>query len=143
MDIITKHFEELTVTELYEILKLRSAVFVVEQSCIYQDIDDTDKTSLHIFIKEENALKAYLRTFSRTDKQAQIGRVVSAERGKSYGLTVMKAGISAAKELLKKESVYIEAQVYAIPFYKRLGFKTTSDEFLEDGIPHIKMELAL
>lgn len=143
MHIITKHFEELTVTELYEILKLRSAVFVVEQSCIYQDIDDTDKTSLHIFIKEENTLKAYLRIFSRTDKQAQIGRVVSAERGKSYGLTVMKEGISAAKELLKKESVYIEAQVYAIPFYERLGFKITSDEFLEDGIPHIKMELAL
>ena len=143
MDTIIKLYKDLTIDELYEILKLRSIVFVVEQNCIYQDLDDIDKTSYHIFMKEKDKpeIKVYLRVFEKDKDTAQIGRVVTAQdkRRKGYASELIKKGIDIAKNELKKNKVYLEGQVYASKLYEKLGFKIISDEFLEDGIPHYKM----
>ena len=143
METIIKLYKDLTKDELYEILKLRSIVFVVEQNCIYQDLDDIDKTSYHIFMKEKDKpeIKVYLRVFEKDIDTAQIGRVVTAQdkRRKGYASELIKKGIEIAKNELKKNKVYLEGQVYASKLYEKLGFKIISDEFLEDGIPHYKM----
>ena len=143
METIIKLYKDLTIDELYEILKLRSIVFVVEQNCIYQDIDDIDKTSYHIFMKEKDKpeIKVYLRVFEKDKDTAQIGRVVTSEdkRRKGYASELIKKGIEIAKNEMKKNKVYLEGQVYASKLYEKLGFKIISDEFLEDGIPHYKM----
>ena len=141
---ICKNFDELTTRELYEILRARSAVFVVEQDCVYQDLDGIDYESTHIFMQKENGeITAYLRIFMKKGEEntAQIGRVLTTERGKGLGGEILREGITAAKEKLSVEEIYIEAQEYAIPFYSREGFEVTSDVFLEDGIPHVEMRL--
>ena len=143
METIIKLYKDLTIDELYEILKLRSIVFVVEQNCVYQDLDDLDKTSYHIFMKEKDKpeIKVYLRVFEKDKDTAQIGRVVTAQdkRRKGYASELIKKGIEIAKNEMKKNKVYLEGQVYAAKLYEKLGFKIISDEFLEDGIPHYKM----
>ena len=143
MDTIIKKFKELTIDELYEILKLRSEVFVVEQNCVYQDIDDIDKRSYHLFMKEKDKpeVKVYIRVFEKDKETSQIGRVVTAkdERRKGYASELIKKGIDISKNEMKKTQVYLEGQVYAAKLYEKLGFKIISDEFLEDGIPHYKM----
>ena len=143
METIIKLYKDLTIDELYEILKLRSIVFVVEQNCVYQDLDDLDKTSYHIFMKEKDKpeIKVYLRVFEKDKNTAQIGRVVTAQdkRRKGYASELIKKGIEIAKNEMKKNKVYLEGQVYASKLYEKLGFKIISDEFLEDGIPHYKM----
>ena len=146
MDIIIKKFDELTLNELYKIMQLRSQVFVVEQNCIYQDLDDIDKISYHLFIKGNNdMIKAYLRIFEKDKDTAQIGRVVTdeKERKKGYATKLMEKGIQLIKNEMKKNKVYLEGQVYCKDLYLKLGFEIISDEFLEDGIPHIKMELKI
>jgi ElaA protein len=143
MQIIIKTYNELTVDELYEILKLRSIVFVVEQNCVYQDIDDIDKRSYHIYMKEKDKpeIKVYLRVFEKDKDTAQIGRVVTEKdsRRKGYASQLIEKGIEISKNEMKKTKVYLEGQVYAAKLYEKLGFKIISDEFLEDGIPHYKM----
>ena len=142
MDIIIKKFDELTLNELYKIMQLRSQVFVVEQNCIYQDLDDIDKISYHLFIKGNNdMIKAYLRIFEKDKDIAQIGRVVTdeKERKKGYATKLMEKGIQLIKNEMKKNKVYLEGQVYCKDLYLKLGFEIISDEFLEDGIPHYKM----
>ena len=142
MDIIIKKFDELSLNELYNIMQLRSQVFVVEQNCIYQDLDDIDKISYHLFIKGNNdMIKAYLRIFEKDKDTAQIGRVVTEEkeRKKGYATKLMEKGIQLIKNEMKKNKVYLEGQVYCKDLYLKLGFEIISDEFLEDGIPHYKM----
>ena len=143
MQTIIKTYNELTVDELYEILKLRSIVFVVEQNCAYQDIDDIDKRSYHIYMKEKDKpeIKVYLRVFEKDKDTAQIGRVVTEKdsRRKGYASKLIEKGIEISKNEMKKTKVYLEGQVYAAQLYEKLGFKIISDEFLEDGIPHYKM----
>ena len=143
METIIKKYNELTVDELYEILKLRSIVFVVEQNCIYQDLDDIDKRSYHIYMKEKDKpeIKVYLRVFEKDKDTAQIGRVVTEKdsRRKGYASQLIEKGIEISKNEMKKTKVYLEGQVYAAKLYEKLGFKIISDEFLEDGIPHYKM----
>ena len=141
---ICKSFDELTTRELYEILRARAAVFVVEQDCVYQDLDKVDYESIHIFSqKESSEVTAYLRLFMKKDEKntAQMGRVLTTQRGKGLGGEILREGITAAKEKLNTEEIYIEAQEHAIPFYSREGFEVTSDVFLEDGIPHVEMRL--
>lgn len=141
---ICKSFDELTTRELYEILRARSAVFVVEQNCVYQDLDKIDYESIHIFAqKDSGEVTAYLRLFMKKDEDntTQMGRVLTTERGKGLGGEILREGIRAAKEKLSAGEIYIEAQEYAIPFYSREGFEVTSDVFLEDGIPHVEMRL--
>ena len=143
METIIKKYKELTIDELYEILKLRSEVFVVEQNCIYQDVDDIDKRSYHVFMKEKDKseIKVYIRVFEKDKDTSQIGRVVDAKdvRRKGYATELLKKGIEISKNEMKKTKVYLEGQVYVAKLYEKVGFKIISDEFLEDGIPHYKM----
>ena len=140
-EIIVKEFADLSTYELYEILKARVDVFVVEQTCPYPELDNIDQRAMHIYIKENGQIKAYARVFVREGSTIQIGRVLSVERKKYYGYEVMRKAIEVAKEYFKANKIYIEAQCYAIGFYEKFGFEVTSEPFLEDDIPHVKMEL--
>ena len=144
MKLICKKFEELTTRELYELLKVRSEIFVVEQNCIYQDMDDIDYKSIHVFYQNDNGrMIAYLRLFEKEDDSdtIQMGRVLTLEHGSGWGGKILHAGVDIAKKCMRAKKIYIEAQKYAAGFYEREGFEICSEEFLEDGIPHVKMEL--
>lgn len=143
MNLVSKYFTDLTIRELYEILKARSEVFVVEQNCVYQDIDGLDPTSLHVFFEDDGRITAYLRAFVKESVVVQMGRVLTMDRGCGLGGKLLKAGIEEIRARFHPVKIYIEAQSYAIGFYAREGFRVTSEEFLEDGIPHVKMELVL
>ena len=140
---VVKYFNELTTTELYEILKSRAEIFVVEQNCIYQDLDDKDYHSLHIFYESEGKVVAYLRAFIKDSVTniVQIGRVLTLTHGTGLGSKLLKESISIIQKEMNPSSIYIEAQCYAIGFYEKEGFVVSSDEFLEDGIPHVEMIL--
>ena len=140
---VSKFFDELTARELYEILKVRSEIFVVEQNCVYQDIDDIDYKSLHVFFDENGRVEAYLRVFRKDADTIQMGRVLTRKHGTGLGRLLLKEGISQIRNRWKPEKIYIEAQCYAAGFYEREGFEIRSDEFLEDGIPHVQMILRL
>ncbi|WP_407556523.1 GNAT family N-acetyltransferase [Winogradskyella sp. 4-2091] len=136
-------FNELSIYELYSLLQLRSEVFVVEQDCVYQDIDGKDQNALHVLGYKNKSLVAYTRIFKRGDyfKEASIGRVVvlENERKHSYGYDIMKASIDAIKMYYDTTEIKISAQVYLKRFYNNLEFKEIGEEYLEDGIPHIAM----
>lgn len=139
-----KRFDELTPWELYEILKLRIDVFVVEQHCPYPEADDKDQDALHVFLKDERGIQAYLRVMDRgaESEHVSIGRVVALNRGCGLGRQILSEGIAAAKRCFKAETIYLEAQAYAEGFYEKAGFHRISDPFDLDGIPHIKMLLS-
>ena len=143
LNIITKSFKELTIDELYAILQLRTEVFVVEQKCIFQDIDYKDQKALHIMGYKENELVAYTRLFKPGDyfEYASIGRVLvkAGERHLKYGYDIMKASINAIAEMYNENKIEISAQTYLKHFYNNLGFKQVGEDYLEDGIPHIGM----
>ncbi len=143
MEFIIKRFEELTLYELYEILKVRISVFVVEQECPYQEVDEKDKNAYHVFIKDNEVIKAYLRVLDKgiSFDEVSIGRVLTTERGIGLGDKILEKGIEVAKEKMNADKIRIEAQCYAKGFYERFGYEQVSDEFLEDGIPHIEMLL--
>ena len=143
MEFSAKTFEELSSLELYEILKARSQIFVVEQNCAYQDIDYLDSRSLHIFSMEDQKVTAYLRAYWKNRDVVQIGRVLTMKHGTGLGGKLLKAGISIVKEKMPCRKIYIEAQCYAEAFYQREGFQVISEPFLEDGIPQEKLELEL
>ncbi|SDS52153.1 ElaA protein [Polaribacter sp. KT25b] len=143
MNFIIKSFKEFTIDELYQILQLRSEVFVVEQDCVYQDIDFKDQKSLHVFGIKKDKIIAYTRIFKPGDyfDNASIGRVVVAadERTYGYGHDLMKASIKAIKDHFKVDKITISAQKYLKKFYESHQFIQVGEEYLEDGIPHIKM----
>ena len=143
IDIIIITFTELTTQQLYELLQLRSEVFVVEQDCVYQDIDGKDQNALHVLGYKNNTLVAYTRIFKPGDyfDEASIGRVVvkQSERQHKYGYDIMNASITAIKAYYNKTEIKISAQVYLKRFYNNLDFKEIGEEYLEDGIPHIAM----
>lgn len=145
MELESKYFEELTTIELYEILKARSKIFVVDQKCVYQDLDDIDYRSLHIFFKEGDNVLAYMRAFKKETEAGvvQAGRVLTIKHGIGMGGKLLKEGIMQIKEKMNPRQIYIEAQCYATGYYEREGFKICSDEFLEEGIPHVQMILDL
>ena len=143
MKCIVKTFDQLTPREVYEILRVRTAVFVVEQTCPYQEADGVDYEAFHVWLQDERGIRAYLRAFSRDETTAQMGRVMTLDRGKGLGMEVLKAGIRTVRERMNKERIYIEAQTYAVGFYMREGFVICSDEFFEDGIAHVAMKLML
>ncbi|MBE6894367.1 MAG: GNAT family N-acetyltransferase [Ruminococcaceae bacterium] len=144
MEFIVKNFEQLTTEEIYELLKLRCAVFVVEQNCAYQDVDGKDKEAIHVFAKaEDGSIKACLRFFEKDADRVHMGRVITAERGTGLGAKLMKAGIEAVKEKTDKKHIYLEAQSYAVGFYEKAGFTVIGEEFDEDGIPHKPMMCTL
>jgi len=143
MKISVKKFEELTINELHDLLQLRSEVFVVEQDCVYQDIDGKDRKALHILGFKEDKIVAYTRCFKPGYyfDEAAIGRVVVAvtERKYAYGHDIMKASKEAIKNRFETEAIKLSAQTYLIKFYQSHGFEPVGEEYLEDGIPHIAM----
>ena len=145
MELTVKHFDELTAAELFDIYKLRVAVFIVEQKCPYQEIDDADKQAYHVWLHDEEGIKAYLRVLPKGVKfdDASIGRVIAVKRRCGFGTRILKEGIKTAKEKLGADIITVEAQTYAKALYENVGFVRISDEFLEDGIPHIRMRLDL
>ncbi|MBQ3210227.1 MAG: GNAT family N-acetyltransferase [Oscillospiraceae bacterium] len=136
-----KSFHELSADELFEIYKLRVSVFVVEQSCAYQEVDDEDKKAYHIGLYENGKLMAYCRVFPRDGDEALIGRVIAVKRRCGLGTYVVSLAIKAAREKLGAKTIRVEAQTYAAPMYEKLGFEKFSQEYLEDGIPHVSMIL--
>ncbi len=142
-----KHFDELSNTELYAILKLRCQVFVVEQNCSYQDIDEKDKNCFHLMAWQGDELVAYARLLAPgiTFAEACIGRVLTNQnyRGLGIGLTLIEKSIAHISHTYNTNTIRIGAQLYLKKFYESFGFKIAGPEFLEDGIPHIEMVLQL
>ena len=147
MEINTYIYNELTTNQLYNILKLRAEVFVVEQNCAYQDLDNKDNKALHLIGEINNEIIAYTRIFKKGDyfTNSSIGRVLVKKefRKKELGKAIMEKSIEIIKKKTKEEKIEISAQKYLTKFYKDLGFKKTGKEYLEDNIPHIKMILKI
>ena len=143
IDISIKFFSELGIQQLYDLLQLRSEVFVVEQDCVYQDIDGKDQKALHIVGYKDEKLVAYTRIFKPGDyfEEASIGRVLVKENQRQYGFgyDIMNASIEAIKKHFETSEIRISAQTYLKRFYNNLGFREVGEEYLEDGIPHINM----
>lgn len=141
MEARIKTFGELTGSELFEIYKLRVCVFVVEQNCAYQEVDDADKEAYHICLYENGRLMAYCRVFLRNERRALIGRVIAVRRRCGLGTKVVTLAIDTAREKLGADTIAVEAQSYAVPMYEKLGFVKCSEEYLEDGIAHVSMKI--
>ena len=128
---------------MYKRQQLRSEVFVVEQECIYQDIDGKDQKAVHIFFTENEKTIAYSRIFNEGKyfENPSIGRVVvkKEKRGTELGKKIMIEGAKYIKQNFTNKSIEISAQKYLKEFYTNLGYKFTGNEYLEDGIPHIRM----
>ena len=138
-----KHWRELTRDELYDLLAARTAVFVVEQHCPYQEVDGLDRRAWHLFARDQaGRIRACLRVLEPEEGTARIGRVLTVDRGSGLGRALMERGIAAAWEAAEARRICLEAQSYARGFYEKLGFcRTPRPEFLEDGIPHVEMVL--
>lgn len=138
----SKAFEDLSVFELYAILQLRSEIFVLEQKCLYQDMDDLDSKAWHFMIfDQKNTLIAYARIFPKgvTFSEVSIGRIITKEHEKGLGNILMNAVIAETLSMFGEVSIRIGAQCYAIAFYEKFGFKADGNGYDEDGIPHIEM----
>lgn len=145
MNLIAKKFEELDIAELYEILKARTEIFIMEQNIHYQDMDNVDYKSLHCFFMEENKVIAYLRAFYQEDNNdiVRICRVLTLRHGNGIGRELMEKSIVAIKEKMKCKKISMDAQKHAVGFYEKFGFQVVSDDFLEEGVVHVVMELEL
>ena len=140
MQVKIKSFEELTKTELYEILRLRVDVFVVEQKCPYPEIDGIDYDAIHIYLEKEGRILAYARVYEEKG-EVHLGRVIAKERRKGHATLILKEAIKAAKEKYQAKKITIEAQTYAKKLYEKVGFVEDSEVYLLDGIEHVKMVL--
>lgn len=143
MEYVAKNFCQLTTTELYEILKARTQVFLLEQDIRCQDMDDVDYKSRHYFLEENGKVMAYLRAFYADDskKIVKIGRVLTVNHGIGLGAEIMNKAISDIRKTMPCECICLHSQKYAIGFYEKFGFKSVSEEFLEEGILHVAMQL--
>lgn len=141
---ILKSFSQLSCFELYQILQLRVNVFVVEQNCPYPDIDGQDITALHLFAMQDKIVTAYARILPSDNHLPKIGRVVVHQdyRNHNLGKQLMTTAIFECRQRFGGD-IHISAQSYLKKFYKNLGFVAISDEYLEDGIPHIDMQLKM
>lgn len=141
MELKIKRFNELSLDELYKILKLRVDVFVVEQNCPYEEIDDNDQQAIHVWLEDAGKIMAYLRVMDKgvESEYVSIGRVVASERRKGFGTKILEEGIKVAKDYFNADLIYLEAQVYTKSLYEKHGFEVVSNEFDLDGIPHVKM----
>lgn len=140
-----KNYIDITRDELYQILSLRSKVFVVEQHCVYQDPDDKDQRSWHLLGYLNEKLVAYARLLppGLSYAEASIGRVITHPdyRKQGHGIALMKFAIETVNNLFATQKIKISAQCYLVNFYRSFGFKILGEEYLEDGIPHIEMIL--
>lgn len=142
---ITRAFNELSVTELYELLRLRSEVFVVEQNCVFLDMDNKDQQCYHVLLYNDTQLAAYARVLppGLSYKEASIGRIITslAVRGTGVGKVLTTYAIEESRRLYGNGPIRIGAQVYAMQFYGQLGFKVDGEIYDEDGIDHVEMVL--
>ena len=145
MQLLVKHFTELSAAELYAILRARQDVFVVEQNCPFPEIDGKDLDAYHLWFEENGEILAYARVLDRgvSFETPAVGRVISIRRREGLGSRILSEGIRIAREKYSAEAVMLEAQVYARKLYEKQGFVQVSEEFLEDGIPHIVMRAKL
>ena len=145
MNYISKQFDELTNRELYEILKSRAEIFVVEQNINYVDMDDIDYVSRHFFLEDGKRVVACLRAYYLDEEKTtlKIGRVLSIKHGLGLGTELMNKALEeiSANKLCQK--IFISAQKHAVPFYESFGFEVISDEYMEEGIVHLAMEKQL
>jgi len=145
MQLLVKHFTELSAAELYAILRARQDVFVVEQNCPFEEIDGKDLDAYHLWFEENGEILAYARVLDRgvSFETPAVGRVISIRRREGLGSRILSEGIRIAREKYSAEAIMLEAQVYARKLYEKQGFVQVSEEFLEDSIPHIIMRLEL
>jgi ElaA protein len=138
-----KAFQELTVDELYALLKLRSEVFVVEQNCVFLDQDDKDQKCHHLLLYSGDELVGYSRLVPAglSYPEMAIGRVITSAsaRGKGYGRVLMELSIDYCQKLFGVGDIRLGAQTYALGFYASLGFVANGEVYDEDGIEHIEM----
>ena len=142
MEFHAKTFDKLTACEIYEILKARMEVFLLEQHIVCLDIDGVDYDSLHVFYEENGRIEGYFRAFM-AEGAVKIGRVLTREHGKGLGRLLMENGLDAVKSHFGCKKILLHSQKHAEGFYKKLGFETVSDEYLEEGVPHVTMELGI
>ena len=141
MDFIVKSFSELSLVELYEIIKSRSEIFLLEQNIVCQDLDDVDYDSVHCFFFDGKRVTAYLRAFALDKDTVTIGRVLTLEHRKGLGSELMKISMEEIQKRFQCKKISLHAQKQAVEFYRKLGFHITSDEFLEEGVIHVTMEI--
>ncbi|MBQ3023002.1 MAG: GNAT family N-acetyltransferase [Clostridia bacterium] len=143
MEFFAKMFSRLSGREVYEILKSRAEVFLLEQNIICQDMDDVDYDCLHCFLYDGKRVQACLRAFLSDDEEVTIGRVVSLEHKKGLGRELMQKSIEEIKKNFSCKKIVVHAQKQAEGYYEKMGFSTVSGEFLEEGIVHVMMEMIL
>lgn len=136
-----KWFHQLTTQELYEILRARESVFLLEQRIVCQDLDRNDYDALHCFLEEDGQLLAYLRAYRTEEGEIKIGRVLSLTRGVGHGALLMKQAVPAIRSAFSCQEIIVHAQTQALGFYQAMGFTITSPEFMEEGVPHVGMAL--
>ena len=135
-----KTFGELTTTELYEIVRSRTEVFLLEQKIICQDFDCVDYDALHCFLWENGRAIAYLRAYVANENTVKIGRVLTLTHGVGHGAKLMHASMDEIRKHFPNKHIALHAQSHAIGFYEHCGFAVSSDEFMEEGIPHVEMK---
>lgn len=141
MELIAKKFNELSASEVYEILKSRAKIFMLEQDIRCLDMDNLDYVSLHCFYMEDFKVTAYLRAFSIGDDTVKIGRVLTLTHGIGLGRKLLEESLPIIKDKFNCNKICLNSQSYAKGYYEKFGFKVVSDEFMEEGIPHVKMEM--
>lgn len=143
MELIIKHFTELSINELYDIIQARVDIFVVEQKCPYRELDDKDRNAYHIWLRDENGIIAYMRALDKgvAFEEASIGRIITVRRSQGFGAVIMREGIKFALGKYNTDTLKIMAQHYAKGFYEKFGFVQCSEPFDDDGIEHINMIL--
>lgn len=143
MNFVSKNFCELETAELYEILRARSQIFSLEQNMHCQDIDGIDYKSRHFFLEQDGKVLAYLRAFYTDNSKTavKIGRVLTVTHGEGLGAEVMHKALLDIKQNMSCQKICLCSQKHAIGFYEKLGFKTVSQEFLEEDVPHVAMQL--
>ncbi len=141
MELTVKKFDELTTSELYEIIKARIQIFTVEQNCAYQDLDGKDFYCYHVFFSENGKILAYCRVAPKglIYENVTIGRVITVARGTGLGKKLMLTALEVAKKKFSADIISIGAQIQAQGFYEKCGFVSTDKKYIEDGIPHVMM----
>lgn len=140
MEFHAKYFSELTTKELYEIIRAREEIFLLEQNIVCRDLDRVDYDSLHCFLTENGDLIAYLRAY-KIDGGAKIGRVLSLTHGKGHGGKLMREALPLIRDKFNTDKITVHAQKHAEGFYASFGFVPTSEDFLEENVPHVAMVL--
>ena len=145
MEFQGSYFEELSLSQLYEILKSRMEVFMLEQRIFCLDMDNVDYRSRHCFLEAGGRVVGYLRAFYQEDDPSvvRIGRVLTLRHGSGLGRTLMERSLADIRANMPCRCIRLDSQTHAVGFYEKFGFRVISGEFLEEGIPHVTMELVL